>query len=100
MLPEISPVFICPNANSPVRRSTRVRPGRTVNKFISACYDHGQVEPMGELRFPILLLLSLPCFAHDVITTKITWSREVSRLVYKHCASCHRDGGAAFSLMT
>src|ERR1700739_3123590 len=38
--------------------------------------------------------------AHDVITTKITWSKEMSRLVYKRCATCHRDGGAAFSLMT
>jgi hypothetical protein len=42
------------------------------------------------------LLLS----AHDVISTKITWSREISRIVYKRCASCHREGGAAFSLMT
>lgn len=39
-------------------------------------------------------------FAHDVITTKVTWAREISREVFKHCASCHHDGGAAFSLMT
>jgi len=38
--------------------------------------------------------------AHDVITTKITWSREISRLVYSRCASCHREGGSAFSLVT
>lgn len=38
--------------------------------------------------------------AHDIITTKITWSKEMSRLVYKRCAMCHRDGGAAFSLIT
>ncbi len=38
--------------------------------------------------------------AHDVISTKITWSREISRIVYKRCASCHRDGGSAFSLTT
>lgn len=42
------------------------------------------------------LLLS----AHDVISTKITWSREVSRIIYKRCASCHHEGGAAFSLIT
>ncbi|MGH9667414.1 MAG: c-type cytochrome, partial [Bryobacteraceae bacterium] len=36
----------------------------------------------------------------DVITTKITFSREVSRILYKHCVSCHHDGGAAFSLLT
>jgi mono/diheme cytochrome c family protein len=38
--------------------------------------------------------------AHDVITTPITFSREISRLVYNRCARCHRAGGAAFSLMT
>lgn len=38
--------------------------------------------------------------AHDVITTKVTWSREISRIIYKRCASCHRDGGSSFSLLT
>src|SRR4030081_3786137 len=38
--------------------------------------------------------------AHDVITTPITFSREISRLVYNRCASCHHDGGSAFSLTT
>jgi hypothetical protein len=37
--------------------------------------------------------------AHDPITTKLTWTREISRLVYQHCASCHRPGGSAFSLI-
>jgi hypothetical protein len=38
--------------------------------------------------------------AHDPITTKLTWTQEISRIVFKRCASCHREGGAAFSLMT
>src|SRR5579885_1113270 len=38
--------------------------------------------------------------AHDVISTKITWTREVSRLVYARCLVCHREGGRAFSLAT
>jgi hypothetical protein len=29
----------------------------------------------------------------------ITWNREISRLVYARCASCHRPDGTAFSLM-
>lgn len=37
--------------------------------------------------------------AHDVISTKITWSREVSRIIFKSCVSCHHDGGSAFSLL-
>src|SRR6185369_7757247 len=42
-----------------------------------------------------LMLLPFAGYAHDVITTKLTWTQEISRIVYKHCASCHRDGGAA-----
>lgn len=39
-------------------------------------------------------------FGHDAITTKITFDREIVRLMVSHCGSCHRDGGNAFSLMT
>jgi hypothetical protein len=37
---------------------------------------------------------------HDVITTAITFNREVSRIVYERCASCHHEGGGAFALIT
>jgi len=46
------------------------------------------------------LLLCCAAHGHDVITTAITWNREISRLVYTHCASCHHPGGMAFSLLT
>jgi hypothetical protein len=42
-----------------------------------------------------MLLLPLVCRGHDVITTKLTWTQEISRIVYKHCVSCHREGGKA-----
>ena len=29
-----------------------------------------------------------------------TWNREISRIVFDKCASCHRPGGTAFSMMT
>ena len=38
--------------------------------------------------------------AHTPYSTKITWSRDVSRIVYRNCASCHHQGGSSFSLMT
>ena len=38
--------------------------------------------------------------AHEPITTKLTWTQEISRIIYKRCASCHHEGGTAFSLMT
>jgi hypothetical protein len=51
-------------------------------------------------RWLLLLAACAGAQAHDVITTAITWNREISRLVYTHCASCHHPGGVAFSLMT
>jgi len=51
---------------------------------------------------PCILLAGI-CFAaqgHDIITTSITWNRDISRIVLAHCASCHRPGGAAFSLLS
>jgi hypothetical protein len=44
--------------------------------------------------------MTSPLWAHDVITTNLTWSKEISRVVYQHCASCHHEGGRAFSLTT
>jgi hypothetical protein len=46
------------------------------------------------------IAVALATSGHDVITTPITFSREISRLIYGRCAHCHRSGGAAFSLMT
>src|SRR5450432_1011379 len=44
--------------------------------------------------------LSVSSIAHDVITTPLTFSREISRLIDSRCAECHRPGGRAFSLLT
>jgi mono/diheme cytochrome c family protein len=38
--------------------------------------------------------------AHNIGATPVTWNREISRLVYDKCASCHRPDGTAFSMMT
>jgi len=40
-------------------------------------------------------LFFTPLFAHDPITTKLTWSAEISRLLQARCMGCHQDGGAA-----
>src|SRR5213079_1453424 len=45
-------------------------------------------------------LISVHASGHDVITTPITFSREISRVFYRHCVTCHRQGGSAFSLAT
>ncbi|HVH27786.1 MAG TPA: cytochrome c [Vicinamibacterales bacterium] len=47
----------------------------------------------------VILSTSALVAAHDM-GSMVTWNREISRLVYDRCASCHRPGGAAFSLVT
>jgi hypothetical protein len=48
----------------------------------------------------LVLLAGGAAHAHDVITTKLTWAREVSRIVYRRCIGCHRDGASAFPMTT
>jgi hypothetical protein len=47
---------------------------------------------------PALFALSSPTVGHDIITTPVTWDREISRIVYSRCVACHREGGMAFAL--
>lgn len=47
-----------------------------------------------------LCAIGLLLEGHSFYTTKITWSADVSRVMYRNCVSCHRPGGSSFSLMT
>lgn len=60
------------------------------------------MSSMGQ-RWSLILGLSLiagAAYPHDIITTPITFNREISRIIYARCASCHHEGGQAFSLTT
>jgi hypothetical protein len=48
----------------------------------------------------VVLATAMPASGHERVTTKLTWSREIARIVYARCLSCHRQGGPAFSLST
>jgi hypothetical protein len=48
----------------------------------------------------VLLAAAVPAYGHDIITTKVTFDREIVRLFNSHCNACHREGGTAFSLET
>jgi hypothetical protein len=52
------------------------------------------------VRLLLALALLPAAWAHDTITTKLLWTQEISRIVNRHCLSCHREGGAAMSLTT
>ena len=40
-----------------------------------------------------LFVFAAPLRPHDPITTGLTWTQEISRVVYKRCAGCHHAGG-------
>lgn len=42
----------------------------------------------------VWLVVVLPLRAHDVITTNLTFSRDVSRIFASHCLSCHGAGSS------
>jgi hypothetical protein len=48
----------------------------------------------------LLVALAANASAHDPGAPPPTWNREISRIVYERCASCHRPGATSFSLMT
>ena len=48
---------------------------------------------LGQGGLSILLLQPALVFAHDPVSTSLTWTREISRIFAKRCQSCHRTGG-------
>lgn len=55
---------------------------------------------MRRILLASVLLGCTHAWGHDIITTPITYDREIIRIVNSRCASCHQPGGSAFSLMT
>ena len=51
-------------------------------------------------RYFLVFAIGFRAYGHDIITTKVTFNREIIRLLNTHCISCHRQGGTAFSLET
>jgi hypothetical protein len=72
--------------------------------FAASCRSAGQSRrsqpPLSKLLRcgAGLIAGSALLFPHDPITTKLTWNREISRIVYKRCGSCHHTGGRAMDL--
>jgi hypothetical protein len=46
-----------------------------------------------------VFLCSSAAYAHEFYSTKLTWSRDVSRIFYRRCVSCHHESGSSFSLV-
>src|SRR5688500_8374559 len=94
-------------ANVPTENSVNRRPNLRILRLYArrgeGVKQAGQVYTAVYLMrraipIAILFLALFPALlAHDRITTSITWNREISRIVYDRCASCHNEKGTAFS---
>ncbi|MCU1261402.1 MAG: hypothetical protein JWO80_4287 [Bryobacterales bacterium] len=42
----------------------------------------------------LLCICSGPILAHDPVTTRITWTQEISRIVQNRCLRCHGEGSS------
>ncbi len=49
----------------------------------------------------LAFFLLVTCAAYEAhnVGAAITWNRDISRIFYQRCASCHHEGGSAFSMM-
>jgi hypothetical protein len=75
-----------------------------MGEWVNHAFTHSRIHPLARLPLrpsttaAVLLLfvaLVIRGAAHDPITTKVTWSREVVRIVNKRCLGCHVAGGVA-----
>lgn len=41
------------------------------------------------------VLLAAGLSAHQFIETSLSWNEQISRIIYKRCYACHREGGSA-----
>jgi hypothetical protein len=67
--------------------------------LIEGLMNRFRMAPGKYLLFFVVFAFCPGLQAHDVITTKLTWNGEISRIVYARCGACHRQGGTSFSLM-
>ncbi len=52
-------------------------------------------------KLVLLAVAAQRIWAHDAVTTKLTFNGEIIRIIQQRCGSCHRDGGSApMSLLT
>jgi hypothetical protein len=64
-----------------------------------------KVKSNRRIKFTLLLFIFclLPvafALAHEPITTKVRFNKEVVRILQRNCLSCHHEGGIAMSLAT
>src|SRR5437870_2992154 len=88
-----------PHVSNACQRSppTLVSPGIY---FKVALWQISRLARLGFALLPLTPLWSSPAAAGQTIG-RVTFTKDVAPLVYRHCASCHRPGEAApFSLLT
>jgi hypothetical protein len=57
--------------------------------------QHFSLQPSAFGLAIVAVAFSTATFAHDPITTRVTWTGEVSRIVEARCVTCHKPSGPA-----
>ena len=92
-------ISICPTFRSAEKKSLAYCGQAKPSDVTSNSSLTGKLQRMQCLfLLGILMLSPSTTDAHEFITTKITWAREISRVFNRRCVSCHRNGGPAFDL--
>ena len=92
-------ISICPTFRSAEKKSLAYCGQAKPSDVTSNSWLTGKLQRMQCLfLLGILMLSPSTTDAHEFITTKITWAREISRVFNRRCVSCHRNGGPAFDL--
>jgi hypothetical protein len=72
---------------------------RSPGQFPGAALRLG-VMTVGLATSCLLTLVLRPASAHEPITTRVRFNKEVIRVLQRNCLGCHHPGGAAMSLAT
>ena len=78
-------------------------PNPSVGMSTDAAGKNARASAWGVNRFLLMAALRVgvcqQARSHDIGSSPTTWNREISRVFYERCVSCHHEGGTAFSLM-
>lgn len=91
------------DAATPRRRNTvREKRGSATSPRRGAAASSRRRVALSVLLFAFCLLLFTfrPAAAHEPITTKVRFNKEIVRILGRSCLACHHSGGLAMSLAT
>jgi mono/diheme cytochrome c family protein len=92
--------MIAEEKNGNDRAIERAGGAAIVRRIPCACLSSRRVAAAAVVMFALCFLPFALVSAHEPITTKVRFNKEVARVLQRSCLGCHRPGGVAMSLAT